>query len=239
MRVIGIRTGQAMAYSLLLLFVVFLSIASFSQQSHISLGVKGNGICIGNSSFYNGLRLNLIDRNVRTINGFNIAITAETQRTNGLQLALQSYSAVTNGVNLSVWGIGDSACNGLTIAPGINTLNINGIGISVLSAAADTMNGFFVGGLFGVNRRIGYAGQVNGVALGMICGAFAEELNGVSIGLANEANLVRGAQIALGHNKTKELHGVQIGLWNEAENKRFLKHMPLLNFNFRREKTRM
>lgn len=83
--------------ALLILFIVFNSSLSLGQNKFLDLGVKNNGISIGNSAIYNGLRLNLWDKNVSKINGVNLAGMSRDSILNGIAIGILSHqSAISN-----------------------------------------------------------------------------------------------------------------------------------------------
>jgi hypothetical protein len=105
----------------------------------------------------------------------------------------------------------------------------------LLGVSADTINGFYFTGLIGTsNWSTDPIDKVNGVAIGIIWGIQAEELNGIAIGINNSTNVQKGITIGL-LNSTKHLYGIQLGLWNVAENNRIFKRTPIINFNFKRK----
>jgi hypothetical protein len=210
----------------------------YGQNRYLSLGCKDNGLCFGNSNSYNGIRFNLIDKEVDCLNGLNTSLISRYFKTNGLKFSFQSDSKITNGINFSVWGLSDSISNGLTFATGANCYKINGVGIGLLGFVADTMNGFFFTGLIGTsNWSTDPINIVNGVVFGAVYGVNSKELNGLAIGINNRTEKQNGVVIGI-INETNELRGFQFGLWNIAKNNRFLKSLPIMNFNLREKASR-
>ena len=208
-------------FSILLFFLMSIF---YGQNKALSLGSKKYGICFGNSSEYNGLRLNVVDKNVNTINGVNFSGYSLSKKSNGISVGiLGSFDSISNGLKIGGLGVQSIKHNGLAVG-GILLIGkkYNGVGLSVVTIA-DTLNGFFGGALCVGSKSNGkYTAKVfNGVALAFLLTCF-EKQNGVSIALLN---------------KTEELHGFQFGLINKANNNRPpFRCMPFLNFNLRKKK---
>ena len=59
------------------------------SSKYLSIGSKQAGICFGNSSIYTGLRLNLIDKEVKRVNIINFSLLkAKADKSNGISLSL-------------------------------------------------------------------------------------------------------------------------------------------------------
>lgn len=218
------KTRKSLTIFLLLLIEYF----SYGQNDslnnkYFSIGSKTSGICFGNSSKYNGLRLNLWDKGLNygdkeseRINGINISFAAISEETNGLQIGgIVAHTKKMNGLSIaSIWQNSDKM-NGLAVSFGINS---------------DTLNGVFVGfGISPPNRNIDNR-VINGLALGVFVGA--EKVRGGAIGLFNSYSKKQiGISISV-LNKTEELHGLQIGLLNYAgNNPKLLRWLPIINFH--------
>lgn len=252
----------------LTIFFIFLATILFGQNRHLSLGLKGNGICFGNSSKYNGIRLNIWDKNVNGINGLNVSGLSEVGRSNGLSIGiLELLDSISNGIKIggivlgtktngiSLGGIvsNDTISNGLKIGIlGAWSKRHNGIAMSVLSLNGEKFNGFglagfnvktdTLNGLFigtGVTSDFGDSLKViNGIAIS-IFGIISSKLNGLAVSVGlNFIDKQKGVAFAL-VNSTSELHGFQFGLINHAGNNRPLfRWMPLINFNLRANTSR-
>ena len=95
---------------LFILFVVFVSSAVLSAEG-FTIPNKKWGICFGNSSEFTGLRFNLVDRNISTINGINVTFwkakdEEATGTVNGLSLGVMPYAENLNGIQLGILGSG-------------------------------------------------------------------------------------------------------------------------------------
>jgi hypothetical protein len=230
---------------ILLLFPTFV----FAQNKSFTIGIKKNGIVIGNSKKCNGVRLNFWDKNVDQVNGFNLSTKAASINTNGFSFGLvTNQDSVTNGFRIGGFTNLGENINGICIGGlGTAATRINGIGIGGLITYADKMNGLFISGLgaLGGNGPSNIT-AINGISIGMF--TTCNHLNGLSIGFQsvtdttrgvvigfvyNESKSANGIQIGM-HNKTNDLYGFQIGFWNIAENNRFFKNTPIINFNFRK-----
>lgn len=212
----------ALTISLILLTTIL-----HGQNNYFNLGLKGNGICAGNSSNYNGIRLNLWDKNVNSINGLTISGLSQCIQSNGIQIGgLAAYAKKHNGLVISGLFIGGD--------------KYNGVGITGLSPFADTLNGLFVG-LWGVTpwSRYDTIHVVNGIAIGGL-GVYASKLNGLAIAiLRNTFDKLNGVSIAC-FNTTEEFHGFQFGLLNYAGNNRKLfRWTPFFNFNLRKKQPKV
>ena len=217
---------------------MFFSIVSYGQNKHLTIGFKNIGICFGNSEKNSGLRFNFRDRNVNQINGINITGVSESKMANGLTVGLiANYDSIINGIVLNGL-VGESyITNGIAVSGlGYVSYKFNGIGIGGLAIAGETLNGLFfspIGVTYWNSEKIEL---INGVTVGIIYGAVAKKLNGVSIGMfENFTDTTNGVMIAA-LNKTEKLYGFQFGILNYAGNNRKLfRWMPIMNFNLRRK----
>jgi len=221
-------------------FLIFLSIVSYGQNKHLTIGFNDIGICFGNSKTNSGLRFNLRDKNVNQINGINLTGVSKSKITNGLSFGLiANYDSICNGILLNgLIGESDQA-NGIVISGlGYVSTKFNGLGIGGLAIAGDTLNGLFIspiGITYWNTERIEI---IRGVAIGLILGSKTKKMNGLSISIFNnDCDILNGVAISA-YNRSKELHGIQFGLWNVAENNKFFKKMPILNFNLKKKPCR-
>ncbi len=222
----------------------------FGQNKHLTIGIKDNGICFGNSIRNNGVRFNLLDKDVEIINGVNVAVSSKSQISNGINLGLVwNENTICNGIVLNGL-VGESEkANGIVISGlGYGANQINGLEIGGFSIVADTLNGLFMSP-FSIAYWNGETIKlINGVTVGGIIGSVTEQfngasvsvfnnyiskLNGVSIGMINEIEELKGMTIGV-FNRSKNTRGVQSGIWNVSENNKIFKRMPLINFNFRK-----
>lgn len=216
-----------------LLLLSFLPLFSIGQRQFLCLGNNNNGLCFGNSSKFNGIRLNAFDKpdSITLINGINLTLTQAGTRMNGVSLGLLiSDVSVSNGLLLSGFFCGGTH-NGISINSGwSHQLKNNGISFSLISSG-ETYNGIATA-LWTV-----YAKQMNGLALAGFY-VHSTNMNGLSMSfLHTEFKKQSGVSVSL-YNKAEVLHGIQFGLINYAgNNKKIFRWMPLFNFNFRTNKS--
>jgi len=220
----------------LIIVLLYFCALSFGQNKHFTIGYKENGLSFGNSMNTNGVRFNILDRNVDIVNGINISGISKSRISNGLNLGIiLNENSICNGIVLNGL-LGESIkANGIIISGlGYGANKINGIGIGGLGFVGDTLNGLFMSP-FGISYwNTEQIKVVNGLTIGLIIGASTEKLNGVSISLFNNwIGEQNGLTIGM-INRAKKLYGFQLGFWNVAENNRVFKYMPVLNFSFRK-----
>jgi len=225
---------------LTLLFVVLFPILSFAEtdtlpSGYFSLGLKKAGICFGNSPAYTGFRFNLMNKRIRTLNGFDLTLLDDDQdgRSNGISVGIVAKTQYRNN-GLSIGGIFNAADreNGIMVGPVISGVGrLNGIGIgSVL--ITDTLNGMVINTLL-LDRHLGDSARslINGMAVSVFR-IDVGKINGLAISLYNHSRAHKG--LAIGAiNRSTRLKGVQIGLYNVAlNNPRGLRRLPFINMHF-------
>ena len=140
----------------------------------LNIPFKKYGISFGNSSEFNGIRINYADAYVHKINGLNftfwykkLPVNENTGRHNQIKLIMGLFdapnkSAVVNGVTAG-------------IVPVAGTMQLFNFG--VLGLFADNrLNGLSVGGLY----AIGY--HINGICVGGLCSVAPTKINGLAFG---------------------------------------------------------
>jgi len=222
--------------------------------------VQNNGINVAfraSSEISNGIEIGLLTATDSISNGLQFALwSVYTYKANGIIIGgIGSGAEIMNGIALG------------GVAVGTDDGKFNGIGISGLGAVGDSLNGLFIGAL-GASNWSDKSQSVNGVALGVLTGARAVKLNGFSASIignrtdtlngvnftlgSNLATQVNGVQIALGYNDAIDLNGLQLSIYNYAEkasgfqigiinhmeSKKYLKILPFINFQIRREKNK-
>jgi hypothetical protein len=212
---------------------------SVISHKFISIGTKEKGISLGNSEVYEGIRINLIDKEVKKVKIFNLSlIRSNAEVSNGVSISFLINQDIKNN-GISIAGIYNEGMirNGLVLGGLIvYSEKFNGIGLAGIALAGDTLNGLFISG-YGVS----YMGQycqiklLNGIAIGGIGTSF-KRVNGLTIGAINTSLEHYGLSIGI-FNQTQKLKGIQIGLINyAANNPRFLRWLPLINLHFRDRK---
>jgi hypothetical protein len=220
--------------------LLVLSIVAYGQNKHMTIGLKENGICFGNSKTNSGLRFNYKDQNVNNLNGVNLAVVSKSKVSNGITFGLvANRDSISNGVLINGLVGNSYKINGIVISGiGQGANKINGVGIGGLAIVGDTLNGLFISPIGMTYWNTEQIKLVNGLAFGLIIGSNTKKMNGLSLSLFNNnCDTLNGVAISM-INKTKELHGIQLGLWNVAANNRIFKRMPILNFNFRKMPSR-
>ena len=208
-------------YIFAIIYFYFCSL-SFGQDIHFTIGYEDNGLNLGiirtDNSICNGIIINGAIVNTDKINGIGVGIfgLVGVSEINGIGVGgLGVDVSEINGIGVGGIGVGGDKINGIGIGGLIvrGDKIVNGIGIGGLGVKADKINGIGIGGT-GVE-----AGKINGIGISLIGNFRIGEQNGLTIGIFNRA---------------EKLRGVQLGLWNIAKNKRFFKHTPIINFSFRR-----
>jgi hypothetical protein len=226
---------------LLSIFILCIGVYSLHAQDTLSSGKALNipfrkyGISIGNSREFNGIRINLADKNVRRINGLNITFWVSKLSINKFP---NNYNAIVNGVslgiiptggsmqpiNIGLVGVGAKKLNGLTIGGlTIHSFgNINGLIASGLAVeTGGNINGLSVNGLWtesSIISGLAFSGfivvaykAINGLAIGGFGVASAGEINGIASSLAYlSGENFRGLGITPGYLKSEIYNGIAI-----------------------------
>ncbi|UPK68544.1 LA_2272 family surface repeat-containing protein [Chitinophaga filiformis] len=224
---------------LTLLFVLLLAAHAFAATDslpakYFSLGLKKAGICFGNSPAYTGIRFNVMNRRISTLNGFDFTLLDDDQEgtSNGLSVGIIAKAQHRNN-GLSIGGIFNASdiANGIMVGPLISAVGrLNGIGIgSVL--IPDTLNGLVVNTVL-LDRHLADSVQsvINGVAVSVFR-IDVGRVNGIAVSIYNRAQAHKGLFVGA-VNRTSRLKGVQIGLYNVAlNNPRGLRRLPFINMH--------
>ncbi len=201
--------------------------------------LKKYGICIGNSREFNGIRINLADKNVKRINGLNVTfwlkpLANQNAIVNGISVGVFPTAGSMQLINIGLLAIGASHnLNGLTAGGFIigSGGNISGLSISGLVTMADGANsavsGIAVSGI-GIGARkaingiaiagfaIGTDGEINGVASSLTYIKCENTFKGVASTFGYfETNTMLGVAIA-GFTDTKKTKGVSFALYNRT-----------------------
>jgi hypothetical protein len=176
---------QLPLFALSVLFLFFASHAAFAAGS-LAIPAKTWGICFGNSPRFNGLRFNIMDTGIETINGINITAWKANDKkvsgsVNGISLGVMPYAGELNGIQIGLLGAGAKEnLRGINIGLiGIGSgkdmigLNLGGIG----AGAGENMKGISIG-LLGA----GAGENVVGISIGGLGVGAGENLTGISIG---------------------------------------------------------
>ncbi|MCF6404683.1 hypothetical protein L3C95_17430 [Chitinophaga filiformis] len=229
---------------LALLFIVLFPILASAEidslpGKYLSLGSKKAGICFGNSRVYNGFRFNLMNKQVKILNGFDFTLLDldedDNKASNGISIGvLCKIQAQNNGLSIGGLFNGAQRENGIMLALAMGGGNrLNGIGMMGIMMI-DTVNGLAISAL-SLSNIHGSEGApknvVNGIALSLFW-ADIGEVRGIAVAASNESVVHKGLAIG-GINKTSRLKGVQLGLYNIAlNNPRGFRRLPFINMHF-------
>lgn len=167
------------------ILVQFLFPITLHGQS-LDLSIKRNGLSVGNSRIFNGLRINFSDRRVEKINGMNITLWRSKANTKaivrGLSIGLWGPQAgYLKGLQIGALEIGaEHEIKGVSIAPGVGSCGyISGITVGIVGVAA---YGYIKGLTFG-SLGVYSRNDIDGVTLGGLVVGANNDLNGVTIAL--------------------------------------------------------
>ena len=140
---------------LLLIALNCLSQNNSACKKYFSLGSETAGICFGHSKYYNGIRLNLMDRELidgdlltskingiaisfinecNIVNGFQIGLLAShTMRINGLAMGVLTDIESINGISISLFRQHSKKQKGLAISVINKTDELKGVQIGLLN----------------------------------------------------------------------------------------------------------
>lgn len=155
---------------MLCFFVFLLAVHPVVSAQSLTLPAKTWGICFGNSPRFNGLRFNIMDSKIDTINGINITAWKANDKkvsgtVNGISLGVMPYAGELNGIQIGLLGSGAKK-------------NIRGINIGLVGAGAGSdMIGFNFGGI-----GIGAGKNMKGINIGLIGAGAGDDAIGISIG---------------------------------------------------------
>jgi len=199
---------------------------------------KSNGLAIGilinADSTNNGLSFGLVNRgknrNGLAIGGFTSYFS---DTANGVIIAgLHSGARVMNGLGLGMMSTEAIVFNGIGIGgSAVGAYKFNGIGIAIMGGVVgDTLNGLFLGldiSKFPFEKRIH---QLNGLGIAYIL-TVVNETNGVVLSPINLSKEQNGVSVGV-FNRTEKLRGFQFGLINYAgNNHRLLRWLPIINMH--------
>lgn len=169
-------------------FFLLLSLPfSFIFSQSLDLPSKNWGLSIGNSEYFNGVRINFSDYYVEEINGLNITFWRSDE----------NKHSTYNGLSLGVWGPQGGSFNGIQLG-GLGVAaedELNGFSFALLGAGAgNKISGITFGGL-----GVGAGGSVTGINFGGLGVGSGGNLTGINIG---------GLGVGAGGNMT----GINFGL---------------------------
>ncbi len=219
-----IRENYLVTWILCLPVISLISVHALSAQDTLSNGkalnlpMKKYGISVGNSREFNGIRINLTDRDVKVINGINVTLWLPGRNTNSVYNGI-STGVIANGgtmrpINAGLVGLGAAhslsglSVGGLLIGAGDH---INGLSFSGLyTEGQKAINGIACSGLF-----IGSDGTINGLACSGLFVVSGGDINGFVACPAiifNENNF-RGSALTTGYFHAANLEGFAVAAY--------------------------
>ena len=103
--------------------VLMLALAGSAVAGSLDIPVRGTGLSFGNSRMFDGLRINLRDRDLQSIRGVTISLWAPAPKATGR----------IQGLSLGLVGTGSGSIDGITL--------------NLVGAGADRVRGLAVGGI--------------------------------------------------------------------------------------------
>jgi len=205
------------------------------NQGHEFLDIPSSrfGLSLGNSTRFTGIRFNLSDRHVESINGLSISLSKPGKNPNarfyGVAIGVVGTSAhLIKGASFNLMGAGADRMEGVLVSAGLTDgLDIRGVGFGLLKLGYMNMSGLGVGGFAAVGMNIHglclggtgvLARRINGGAFATL-GINAEEMRGVFLaGMAVSGRRVHGITSG-GSVVCEDLEGVHLALlFLKAEN---------------------
>lgn len=216
---------RIMKRTLVIALFALLGASHIPAQSSLDLGVSGVGLSLGNSSRWTGVRINLRDRAVNNVNGFNLTLWKPHENPdfemNGIAAGLWNPNVGTlNGIGLGVGGVvAYRAINGIAAA-GLGVVSqgsMNGLSIAGLGVVTeDRIRGIALAGLGGVSE-----GGVDGLMIGGLGAVSQGAVRGVMVaglGTVSQGDLIGISIAGLGAVSQQSLIGINIaGLGLVAE----------------------
>ena len=174
----------------------------------IDLPVSTAGISIGNSAYFNGIRINFKDCGVGQINGLNVTFwqsrKTDNAEVNGISLGLAPSAARLNGLNLGIAAL-------------VSTRHSYGVNIGLLASVSEgDQTGFNLGGLAVVTE--GDMSFINIGGLAVVSQGNSSGLNFGGLATVSEGNK-RGINIGgLANVAEGNMYGLNLsGLANVSE----------------------
>lgn len=195
------------------------------------------GISIGNSSVFNGIRLNFADKYVEQINGLNVTLWIglgknQQARVNGISLGVLPAAYILQPVNIGLIGVGTTYCSrgfslgGIMVGGDVIGMGVAGLGVfadgkrgimrgvSVAGlgvGAPNALSGISIGGL-----GVGTQGNINGLALSVMYIHSSRHIRGLTMTAGYlDANIYKGFAVA-GYARSNQMNGLSIALFNQT-----------------------
>jgi hypothetical protein len=170
------------------ILLLTLSIIPVSGQG-FNIPFKSWGISLGNSTRFNGLRFNLVDKDIDQINGINVNVwgardeSRHTGTVNGISIGIPAAIGTMNrnGINIGILGAGARHnMNGINLGilgPGAGN-NLKGINLGALGiGAGNDLHGINIGGL-----GAGAGNDVKGITMGLLGAGAGNDMMGINVG---------------------------------------------------------
>ena len=173
---------------ILTIFLTALPILTLFPQG-LNIPARHWGLSFGNSTLFNGIRFNVIDKDIEKINGINFSVwgarddSRHTGTVNGISIGLPVAMGTSyrNGLNFGIFGAGATRdMHGINIG-GIGVgagNNLKGINIGLLGAGSgNDLHGITFGGL-----GAGAGRDVKGITVGLLGAGAGEDMVGLNVG---------------------------------------------------------
>jgi hypothetical protein len=156
----------------LISFILALPLIPLSGQG-LNIPAKHWGLSFGNSTRFDGLRFNIIDKDVDKINGMNVNVWGakdddrQTGTVNGISIGIPAAIGTNyrHGINIGIFGAG--------ARQDMNGINIGGLGVG----AGNNLKGINLGGL-----GAGAGNDVKGITFGILGAGAGNDMMGINIG---------------------------------------------------------
>jgi len=127
-----------MIQKLILVFILMTPVVMGGES--LDLTINNYGFGFGNSAGLNGIRLNLVDKDVLKVNGINLSLGSESDNNPFFEM---------NGLSVGVIGLNAYKINGIAFSGGILTADkTTGAAIGGLGVDGERFNGISLGGLY-------------------------------------------------------------------------------------------
>jgi hypothetical protein len=156
----------------LISFILALPLISLFGQG-LNIPAKHWGLSFGNSTRFDGLRFNIIDKDIEKINGINFNVwgakddSRQTGTVNGISIGIPAAIGTNyrNGINIGIFGAG--------ARQDMNGINLGGLGVG----AGNNLKGINLGGL-----GAGAGNDVKGITFGILGAGAGNDMMGINIG---------------------------------------------------------
>jgi hypothetical protein len=171
-------------------FIFSISLIAALPGQGFNIPTREWGLSFGNSTSFNGIRFNLVDKDIERINGINISAWGhkeserQTGTVNGISIGLPAAIGTENRQGLNIGILGSGAKNNIK---GINLGLLGtgagndavGINFGLLGAGAgNNCVGLNIGGL-----GVGAGGNMTGINLGGLGAGAGGDVKGISMGI--------------------------------------------------------